>query len=151
MARFHSPKEIEEYRECFYLNARTGALISDDQLSHVMRSLGLSPTRRETTKYFQEKATNNRVDFAGFLDIMHQHNAKEDVTGEVIAAFKLWDRHNRGYISARDLKHILSDFGDKLTKREVTSIMNEANIQSNGQVRYAELLRLLQAPPPDYL
>jgi len=45
-----------EFRECFYLNARNGGVIRTlDELSLIMRSLGMSPTIAELRKYLKDK------------------------------------------------------------------------------------------------
>lgn len=45
-----------EFRECFYLFAREGTINKLDELSVIMRSLGMSPTITELKKYFSENS-----------------------------------------------------------------------------------------------
>jgi len=47
---------FSEFRECFYLFAREGAINKLDELSVIMRSLGMSPTITELKKYFSENS-----------------------------------------------------------------------------------------------
>ncbi|VVC98147.1 unnamed protein product [Leptidea sinapis] len=49
MARYFKEQDIDEFRECFYLFARSGQITSLDELTVVMRSLGMSPTIQELT------------------------------------------------------------------------------------------------------
>ena len=44
-----------EFRECFYLFARNGQIRTLDELTIIMRSLGLSPTIAELNKYLKDK------------------------------------------------------------------------------------------------
>lgn len=44
-----------EFRECFYLFARSGQIRTLDELTIIMRSLGLSPTIAELNKYMKDK------------------------------------------------------------------------------------------------
>lgn len=46
---------VTEFRECFYLFARTGHIKTIDELTKIMRSLGLSPTISELTGYLKQK------------------------------------------------------------------------------------------------
>lgn len=48
-----------EFRECFYLFAREGTINKLDELSVIMRSLGMSPTITELKKYFSENSKYN--------------------------------------------------------------------------------------------
>jgi len=47
---------FSEFRECFYLFAREGVINKLDELSVIMRSLGMSPTITELKKYFSENS-----------------------------------------------------------------------------------------------
>lgn len=48
---------VSEFRECFYLYARSGQIHTLDELTIIMRSLGLSPTIAELNKYLKDKGT----------------------------------------------------------------------------------------------
>ena len=50
---------------------RSGNVTTLDQLTVIMRSLGMSPTIMELKAYMKEKM--GRIAFADFLDIMHTH------------------------------------------------------------------------------
>ena len=49
-----------------------------DELTVIMRSLNMSPTIAELRAYM--KAKNGKLSFADFLDVMHQHSTKENVS-----------------------------------------------------------------------
>merc|ERR1712223_34507 len=134
MARHFKEQDIDEFRECFYLYARSGHINSVDELTVTMRSLGMSPTIVELRAYMKEKG--GKMSFADFLDTMHTHSKKESIPRELLEAFRNYDKRKRGVIAAKDLRHILAKWGEKLTPREVDKIFREANIQPNGTVRY---------------
>jgi len=77
-----------EFRECFYLHARSGHINTLDELTTVMRSLGASPTMTELKDYLKAKGS---LSFADFLDVMHQHKDKENVPKELLDAFRCMD------------------------------------------------------------
>lgn len=114
---FDKKLPISEFRECFYLFARSGQITTLDELTVIMRSLGLSPTIQELIQYLKQK--NGKMSFADFLDIMHQHSKVEHLPDEIIAAFKSADPKNTGVISARQLRHLLQNWGEGLSNREV--------------------------------
>ncbi|XP_037798851.1 calmodulin-like protein 4 [Penaeus monodon] len=58
MARHFKEQDIDEFRECFSLYARNGQIRTLDQLTVIMRSLGMSPTISELKKYFKDKGKN---------------------------------------------------------------------------------------------
>lgn len=49
-----------EFRECFYLFARGGQIRTLDELTIIMRSLGMSPTIHELKKYMKDKGELRR-------------------------------------------------------------------------------------------
>lgn len=139
---------IPEFRECFYLFARSGQITTLDELTVIMRSLGLSPTIKELTRYLRKK--NGKMSFADFLDVMHQHSKVENLPDEVIEAFKAADLDNKGTIPAKQLRHLLQNWGEGLSVREIDNIFREANVQNNGSVQYSDFVKIACAPVPDY-
>lgn len=57
---------FSEFRECFYLFARSGIIHKLDEITVIMRSLGLSPTINELASYLRQK--NGKITFADFLE-----------------------------------------------------------------------------------
>ncbi|KAJ6637571.1 Calmodulin-like protein 4 [Pseudolycoriella hygida] len=148
MARYFKEQDIDEFRECFYLFARSGQITSLDELTVIMRSLGLSPTIQELTNYFKKK--NGKMSFADFLDVMHQHSKVENLPDEVISAFQAADTQAKGSIPAKQLRNLLQHWGEGLSVREVDNIFREANVSNNGNVRYSDFVKIACAPVPDY-
>merc|ERR1712168_13325 len=141
MARYFREQDIDEYRECFYLYARSGSIQSVDQLTLIMRSLGMCPTMVEVKEYMSSKS--GRIAFSDFLEIVHTHSKKEDVPAELMRAFNNYDTAKRGMIPAKDLWNILVKWGEKLTPREVDHMFREANVNPNGMVRYEEFVNIV--------
>ncbi|XP_064470721.1 calmodulin-like protein 4 isoform X2 [Ornithodoros turicata] len=148
MARYFREQDIDEFRDCFYLNAHSGQIRTLDELTVIMRSLGLSPTITELKKYYKNKG--GKISFADFLEIMHSHSEKESIPQEIVDAFRASDRSDSGQISGKELRRILIHWGEKLSPREVDNIFREANISPTGPVRYETLVRVVCAPVPDY-
>ncbi|KAF4521539.1 hypothetical protein B566_EDAN009507, partial [Ephemera danica] len=116
MARYFREQDIDEFRECFYLNARKGQIRTLDELTITMRSLGMSPTIAELKKYFKDKG--GQLAFADFLDVMHAHSRVEKLPTEVLAAFRAADSKRTGMVSAKELRHILLNWGERLSAKE---------------------------------
>ncbi|GBM19747.1 Calmodulin-like protein 4 like protein [Argiope bruennichi] len=148
MARYFREQDIDEFRDCFYLNARSGQIRSLDELTIIMRSLGMSPTITELKQYFKEK--NGKISFADMLEIMHNHSQRENIPQEILRAFRAFDKSKSGRIPARELRHILLLWGEKLSPKEVDRIFREANVSSNGYINYDDFVRVVCAPVPDY-
>lgn len=55
-ARYFKEQDIDEFRDCFYLNANNGQIETVAELKTIMRSLGMSPTDAELRHYFERKS-----------------------------------------------------------------------------------------------
>ncbi|KAI1717845.1 calmodulin [Ditylenchus destructor] len=135
MAHLFSEKQIEEIRQCFQLYADGGQLIKNEaQLRYIMRSVGgYQPTVAETKKYAKEYG--HRIDLSSFLEILQKEKQKPDPAAEVRAALEGF-AGKRGYVSRRELIHLLSCFGERMSPEEI-----EIAIAKMG-LRDAEMIRV---------
>ncbi|XP_022902262.1 uncharacterized protein [Onthophagus taurus] len=148
MARYFKEQDIVEFRECFYLFARSGQIKTLDELTVIMRSLGLSPTISELAGYLKQKG--GKMTFADFLEVMDVHSRSEDLPREVVNAFKAGDPDGKGVIHAKHLRHLLERWGECISSKEVDRIFREANVNNNSMVRYEDFVKIACAPIPDY-
>lgn len=75
-----------------------------------------------------------------------------DTEEELIEAFKVFDRDGNGLISAAELRHVMTNLGEKLTDEEVDEMIREADIDGDGHINYEEFVRMMMARwfPPHY-
>ncbi|CAE1151364.1 CALM [Acanthosepion pharaonis] len=151
MARYFSQSKIDEFKECFSFNARKNQISQVEELSLIMRSLGFSPTREETTKYLEKyKNEDSIINFALFLDILHEHCQTENNEKEIMQAFQAHDKNKTGTVPGNELRQILLNLGERLTRNEVDTMFREMNFPANGPIRYESLVKYLLTPIPDY-
>ena len=62
---------------------------------------------------------------------------------EIREAFSVFDKDGNGFISAAELRHVMTNLGEKLTDEEVDEMIREADIDGDGQVNYEGKHRLL--------
>lgn len=67
---------------------------------------------------FVHLITDGKISFADMLEIMHNHSQKENIPQEILRAFRASDKSKTGHISARELRHILLLWGEKLSPKE---------------------------------
>ncbi|KAG7283780.1 hypothetical protein CRUP_034404 [Coryphaenoides rupestris] len=153
MAKYFTPAQINEFKECFslYDKKQKGKIEAGDLIT-VMRSLGTSPTFSEIDRHLQvhKIAKTGELDFSTFLTMMHRQMQQEDPQAEILEALKMTDKQKKGYIQAAELRAKLTKLGEKLTDEEVDELFKEANVKSNGTVNYEEFTRIMTLPPVDY-
>lgn len=59
-----------------------------------------------------------------------------DSEEEIKEAFKVFDKDGNGYISAAELRHVMTNLGEKLSETEVDEMIREADVDGDGQINY---------------
>ena len=59
-----------------------------------------------------------------------------DSDDEIREYFRVFDKDGNGFISAAELRHVMTTLGEKLTDEEVDEMIREADINGDGQVNY---------------
>ena len=65
-----------------------------------------------------------------------------DSEEEIREAFRVFDKDGNGFISAAELRHVMTNLGEKLTDEEVDEMIREADIDGDGQVNYEGVYNL---------
>uniref|UniRef100_A0A182MBA4 EF-hand domain-containing protein n=1 Tax=Anopheles culicifacies TaxID=139723 RepID=A0A182MBA4_9DIPT len=86
---------------------------------------------------------NGTIDFPEFLTMMARKMKDTDSEEEIREAFRVFDKDGNGFISAAELRHVMTNLGEKLTDEEVDEMIREADIDGDGQVNYEVIRRTL--------
>jgi len=119
--------------------------ISTRELGTVMRSLGQNPTEAELQDMVNEVDAdgNGTIDFPEFLSLMSRKMKDTDTEEELIEVFKLFDQDGSGYISAKELSHVMSNLGEKMTDDELDEMLKQADVDADGNFNYEEFIKIM--------
>ena len=70
-------------------------------------------------------------------------NKDTDTEEELIEAFKVFDRDGNGLISSIELRHVMTQLGEKLTDDEVEEMIKEADNDGDGYINYEEFVKMM--------
>merc|ERR1712110_813754 len=131
-------EQIAEFKEAF-------SLFDKDGDGTITRSLGQNPTEAELQDMINEVDAdgNCTIDFPEFCTLMARKMKDTDSEEELKEAFRVFDKDGNGFISAAELRHIMTNLGEKLTDEEVDEMIREADIDGDGQVNYEEFVTMM--------
>ncbi|XP_060087734.1 calmodulin-A-like [Heteronotia binoei] len=167
MANQLTEEQIAEFKEAFSLFDKDGdGTVTTKELGTVMRSLGQNSTEAELQDMINEVDAdgNGTIDFPEFLTMMARKMKDTDSEEEICEAFWVFDKRlcsppwclcrlemaaggkdGNGYISTAELRHVMTNLGEKLTDEEVDDMIREADIDGDGQVSYEEFVQMTTA------
>eukprot|EP01007_Sphenomonas_quadrangularis_P000817 NODE_1669_length_794_cov_132.315436_g1393_i0.p1 GENE.NODE_1669_length_794_cov_132.315436_g1393_i0~~NODE_1669_length_794_cov_132.315436_g1393_i0.p1 ORF type:complete len:193 (-),score=31.01 NODE_1669_length_794_cov_132.315436_g1393_i0:183-761(-) len=84
-------------------------------------------------------------DLPAFLDLVASHCPPKgsNPTQVLIEAFQMFDRDSSGFLSAHELKVILSRMGEPLPQAEADKMIAEADTNGDGMLDYQEYARYM--------
>uniref|UniRef100_J3MPA8 EF-hand domain-containing protein n=3 Tax=Oryza brachyantha TaxID=4533 RepID=J3MPA8_ORYBR len=148
MADQLTDNQIAEFKEAFSLFDKDGdGCITTKELGTVMRSLGQNPTEAELQDMINEVDAdgNGTIDFPEFLNLMARKMKDTDSEEELKEAFRVFDKDQNGFISGAELRHVMTNLGEKLSDEEVDEMIREADVDGDGQINYEEFVKVMMA------
>ncbi|XP_065333069.1 uncharacterized protein LOC135934974 isoform X1 [Cloeon dipterum] len=155
-----SKAQLKEFRDAFRLFDKDGdGSITQEELGRVMRSLGQFACERELQQMLREVDINGdgKFSFDEFVEIVSNMNdqgevgtpTKDQEEKELRDAFRVFDKHNRGYISASDLRAVLQCLGEDLSEEEIEDMIKEVDVDGDGRIDFYEFVHALGEPGED--
>lgn len=89
------------------------------------------PGMDDLASLFNHTADSSTIEF---LTMMARKMKDTDSEEEIREAFKVFDRDNNGFISAAELRHVMTSIGEKLTDDEVDEMIREADQDGDGRI-----------------
>ncbi|CAL1280358.1 unnamed protein product [Larinioides sclopetarius] len=68
--------------------------------------------------------------------MMSNKMKERDSEKELKEAFRVFDKNGDGFISAPELRNVMTNLGEKLTDEEVEDMIKEADLDGDGLVNY---------------
>jgi len=138
-------EDVEEFREAFSLFDKIGdGKVDCSEIGDILRALGLNPTEADVGKVLAEidPSGEKRISFEEFAPLYQNHKRKSvlltcDQFGDI---FRIFDRDNNGMVSIAEVRHILTNLGEKLNSKDVDQLV--AGLEDNkGMINYEDFVR----------
>ncbi|ELT91897.1 hypothetical protein CAPTEDRAFT_183622 [Capitella teleta] len=135
-----------EMAEAFAMFDKKGhRMISSEQLGCAMRALGENPTESEILRIKNEVdiIDGGSIGFTEFVKAMNMLCGKMDLEDDIKLAFKIFDTDGDGSISVSELRHVMTNLGDKLSEEEADELLNAVDIDGDGVINFEEFTRMI--------
>jgi calmodulin len=86
---------------------------------------------------------NGEIDFDEFLSMMAKKLKETDLEEDIREAFRVFDKNSSGIISTMELRHIMTNLGEKLKDSEIDEMIRHADIDGDGSVNYNEWVTMM--------
>ncbi|ELP93239.1 calmodulin-1/4, putative [Entamoeba invadens IP1] len=142
------PIDEKDLQECFYYFDTNGDnMLTAEQLKYAIRAFGVN---LETSK-MDEIITQNDSNSSGlysldtYINIMKDKKKDTDKPEKVTENFAIFDKEKNGYVSATELKNVLTTMGDKLTEQEVEDLYKVV-VPIDGFISVEDLIKNMCLP-----
>ncbi|KAK7483189.1 hypothetical protein BaRGS_00025593 [Batillaria attramentaria] len=152
-----SKSDIDDVQEVFDLfdfwDGRDGD-VDAFKVGDMCYCMGLNPTVETVRKNGgTEKMGEKAYKLQEFLPI-YETISKEKDTGtfaDFKEAFKTFDREGQGFISAAELRHVLTFLGEKLSDEQVSDLLKYTDTREDleGNVKYEDLIEKVMKGPQE--
>uniref|UniRef100_A0A7S0LEI9 EF-hand domain-containing protein n=1 Tax=Coccolithus braarudii TaxID=221442 RepID=A0A7S0LEI9_9EUKA len=138
-------QEVQEAFELFDVD-KTGRL-DYHELKVALRALGFEVKKADVLKLMEEHDIHQSgtVGFDEFYEIVWQRTAARSPEDELRKAFELFDEDATGRISLRNMRHIARELGENLTDEEMQAMIDEFDVDQDGEISYQEFASIMHS------
>ncbi|XP_020214665.1 probable calcium-binding protein CML13 isoform X2 [Cajanus cajan] len=110
--------------------------------SGLMRSLGGNPTQTQLKAIVAEENLTGHgpIRLPPFLHLMAKHMNPEPFDRQLRHAFKVLDRNSTGFVSVSELRHILTNIGEKFEPSKFDQWIREVDVGSDSKIHYEDFI-----------
>ncbi|KAJ1645557.1 hypothetical protein LPJ64_002847 [Coemansia asiatica] len=141
-----SESQIKEFRAAFDEFDKDGnGSISKEELESAMKTILGDKVEINAEELIKavDKDGDGEIDFVEFTTLMAQYYNTSSEEEELREAFKVFDKNGDGFISADELRQVMTSLGERLTDAEVDEMIKEADADGDGKINYEEFVKMM--------
>ncbi len=84
------------------------------------------------------------MDITAFLGVVSSYVKDTDAEEDMVEAFRVFDSDGIGFISTAELKHVMSNLGERLEADEISDMIAEADVEKDGgRLNYKNFVQMM--------
>eukprot|EP00051_Salpingoeca_urceolata_P026831 m.478910 g.478910 ORF g.478910 m.478910 type:complete len:142 (-) comp21270_c0_seq1:262-687(-) len=113
----------------------------------ILRVYGHNPSDQELRELVASiDSGSNRLSFSDVQAVVSKAGGAVDYAGQVREAFQMFDKDGRGAIDASELKHIMTNLGEKMTDEEVLEMFKLGGFDAKGSISKDDFIKICLQP-----
>ena len=76
------------------------------------------------------------VNLTQLTELLGQHCSEFNPMGDMLEAFKVFDKNGDGVISVSELRQVMNNLGERLTDRELQRMFQNADQDGDGEINF---------------
>jgi calmodulin len=117
--------------------------VSTDVLAKLLRAVGYNPLPEEVEDMIEDIGASS-FDFESFVYILRHHARAVDPEGELIEAFRVFDKDGTGKIAKVQIREILKNIKQPFTDDQINELFVQADVKPGAQfVEYEAFVKVM--------
>jgi len=144
---------VVTYQDAFqHFDTNHSGFIPTKQLGPLLRFCAENPSEAEIQDMVNEVDSDATgvLQFPHFLQLMARKFSENNAEDEIREAFKVFDGDGNGYISRQELRQVMLNIGEKLLDAEIDYLINDIDIDGDGQINYEEFYLMMTSVSKAY-
>ncbi|XP_041978928.1 calcium-binding protein E63-1 isoform X2 [Aricia agestis] len=128
--------------ELQFMLRNLGIEVSDDLIDGLIKDASKTGNGLIDENDFMQWVT--KIQAVQGLDVnSNEGDTEEEITRDLLAAFRVFDRDNNGYITKDELRSALEIIGEPVTDAQLNQVLALGDIDHDGRIDYEEFVKML--------
>lgn len=140
-------EKVSELKEAFMLfDYSKSGRISTRDIGPVVRSIGLKPSEAEVQDIMADvQQMGGEVDLSTLVQLIGQKvtNPPSESPESLREMFRMYDKDGRGVISVKEMRHLLTSVGEKLSDEEADELLKMTGCVKGDNVEYDKFIQIV--------
>jgi len=119
-------------------------IIPPELLGKLLRAVGFNPYPEEVEDMIEDVKSNDaQLNFDAFLYMLRHHARSVDPEGELVDAFRVFDKDGKGRLKVDMIRSILKSIKQPFTDDQIVELISQADVDTSQSIAYRDFVKLM--------